>query len=117
MTRYREQYGKDPIIVVIPGADRVRGRRPTSASARTALATFTDALRVARDADRIGTVRCLDAAERGFIENWEAESYRKSVAASASAGRMAGQGRAGHRGSPGLRARHRHSSCSPRGRT
>ena len=36
-------------------------------------------------------MRCLDAAERGFIENWEAESYRKSVAASATARRMAGK--------------------------
>ena len=34
---------------------------------------------------------CLDAAERGFIENWEAESYRKAVAASARAGRMDGK--------------------------
>ena len=90
VTRYREQYGKDPIIVVVPGLIAF-GAGTDLASARTALATFTDALRVARDAQRIGTVRCLDAAERGFIENWEAESYRKSVAASASAGRMAGK--------------------------
>ncbi|MGB4891597.1 MAG: SDR family NAD(P)-dependent oxidoreductase, partial [Propionicimonas sp.] len=57
----------------------------------TALATFTDALRVARDADRLGTVRCMDAAQRGFIENWEAESYRQSVAASKVAGRLTGK--------------------------
>ncbi|MFZ1385046.1 MAG: SDR family NAD(P)-dependent oxidoreductase, partial [Propionicimonas sp.] len=56
-----------------------------------ALATFTDALRVARDADRLGTVRCMDAAQRGFIENWEAESYRQSVAASKVAGRLTGK--------------------------
>ncbi|MGB4629383.1 MAG: SDR family NAD(P)-dependent oxidoreductase, partial [Propionicimonas sp.] len=61
------------------------------ASAQTALATFTDALRVARDADRLGAVRCMDAAQRGFIENWEAESYRQSVAASKVAGRLTGK--------------------------
>lgn len=87
---YREQHGKDPIITVVPGVAAF-GAGADLAGARTALATFTDALRVARDADRIGRVRCLDAAERGFIENWEAESYRKGVAAGAKAGRMAGK--------------------------
>lgn len=87
---YRERYGKDPIITVVPGVVAF-GAGADLAAARTALATFTDALRVARDAGRIGTVRCLDAAERGFIENWEAESYRKSIAASAGAGRMTGK--------------------------
>jgi NAD(P)-dependent dehydrogenase (short-subunit alcohol dehydrogenase family) len=84
------RYGKNPIITVIPGVVAF-GAGADLAAAQTALATFTDALRVARDAGRIGTVRTLDAAERGFIENWEAESYRKSVAASANAGRMTGK--------------------------
>ena len=87
---YREQYGKDPIITVVPGLVAF-GAGADLAAAQTALATFTDALRVARDAGRIGTVRCLDATERAFIENWEAESYRKSVAASDKAGRMTGK--------------------------
>ncbi len=87
---YRDQYGKDPVIVVVPGVVAF-GAGADLAGARTALATFTDALRVARDANRIGTVRCLDATERGFIENWEAESYRKAVAASGKRGRMAGK--------------------------
>jgi len=87
---YRAQYGKDPIITVVPGVVAF-GAGADLAAAQTALATFTDALRVARDAGRIGSVRTLDAAERAFIENWEAESYRKSVAASANAGRMTGK--------------------------
>ena len=87
---YRDAHGKDPVIAVVPGVVAL-GAGADLAAARTALATFTDALRVARDANRIGTVRCLDAAERGFIENWEAESYRKAVAASARAGRMDGK--------------------------
>jgi NAD(P)-dependent dehydrogenase (short-subunit alcohol dehydrogenase family)/rhamnose utilization protein RhaD (predicted bifunctional aldolase and dehydrogenase) len=87
---HRAQYGKDPIIAVVPGVVAF-GAGADLAAAQTALATFTDALRVARDAGRIGTVRTLDAAERGFIENWEAESYRQSVAASANAGRMTGK--------------------------
>ncbi|MFT4108799.1 SDR family NAD(P)-dependent oxidoreductase [Propionicimonas sp.] len=87
---YRERHGKDPVIAVVPGVVAF-GAGADLASARTALATFTDALRVARDANRIGTVRCLDAGERGFIENWEAESYRKAVAASSRTGRMDGK--------------------------
>ncbi|MFZ0529039.1 MAG: SDR family NAD(P)-dependent oxidoreductase [Propionicimonas sp.] len=87
---YRERFGKDPIITVVPGLVAF-GAGADLAAAQTALRTFTDALRVARDANRIGTVRCLDAAERGFIENWEAESYRKSVAAKGDAGRLSGK--------------------------
>lgn len=87
---YRAAHGKDPIVTVIPGQVAFGAGADLNA-ARTALATFTDALRVARDADRIGRVRVLDAAQRGFIENWEAESYRKSVAASGGKGRMDGK--------------------------
>jgi NAD(P)-dependent dehydrogenase (short-subunit alcohol dehydrogenase family)/rhamnose utilization protein RhaD (predicted bifunctional aldolase and dehydrogenase) len=90
VTSHRERHGKDPVITVVPGVVAF-GAGADLVAAQTALATFTDALRVARDANRIGTVRCLNAAERGFIENWEAESYRKSVAASARAGRMDGK--------------------------
>jgi rhamnose utilization protein RhaD (predicted bifunctional aldolase and dehydrogenase) len=82
VSAYRELHGKDPIISVVPGVVAF-GAGADLAAAQTALATFTDALRVARDANRIGTVRCLDATQRAFIENWEAESYRKAVAAGA----------------------------------
>lgn len=87
---YRDAYGKDPVITVVPGLVAL-GAGADLMAARTALATFTDSLRVARDAGRLGTVRCLDATQRGFIENWEAESYRKSIAASARNGRMTGK--------------------------
>jgi len=82
VSAYRGLHGKDPIISVVPGVVAF-GAGADLAAAQTALATFTDALRVARDANRIGTVRCLDATQRAFIENWEAESYRKAVAAGA----------------------------------
>ena len=52
-------------------------------AARNALDTYRDALRMARDADRIGSVRVMDMHERKFIEGWEAEAYRRSVAATA----------------------------------
>ncbi len=87
---FRTTHGKDPVIVVVPGVAAFGAGRDLAA-ARNALATFTDALRVARDAGRIGRVQVMDAAERGFIENWEAEAYRQSVAAQTSAGRLAGK--------------------------
>ncbi len=87
---HRYRHGKNPIITVVPGLV-VLGAGADLAAARTALLTFTDALRVARDANRIGTVRCLNVAERGFIENWEAESYRQSVASSKVSGRLTGK--------------------------
>jgi len=87
---YRGRHGRDPIVTVVPGRVAFAAGADLNA-ARTALLTFTDALRVARDANRIGTVRVLDDRERGFIENWEAESYRKAVAAAAHVGRMDGK--------------------------
>lgn len=76
---FREEHGRAPIVAVLPGRGVIAVGRNDNA-AQTALATFTDALRVARDADRLGKVRVMDARERHFIENWEAEAYRRSVA-------------------------------------
>ncbi len=87
---FRAEHGKNPVIVVVPEvAVFAAGKDP--AAARNALAVFTDALRVARDADRIGRVRVLNAQQRTFIENWEAEAYRQQVAAGAQAGPMTGK--------------------------
>ncbi len=73
-------YGRPPITAVIPGqAVLAVGDRPRAAE--IARDTYLDALRVARDADLIGKVRVMTNAQREFIETWEAESYRQSVAA------------------------------------
>ncbi|MDR0285035.1 MAG: SDR family NAD(P)-dependent oxidoreductase [Propionibacteriaceae bacterium] len=87
---YRADHGRDPVIIVLPGKVLFAAGRDYAA-AKNALETFTDALRVARDADRLGTVRTLDLAERTFIETWEAEAYRQKVAAGQSRGRLAGK--------------------------
>ncbi|MDR1513240.1 MAG: SDR family NAD(P)-dependent oxidoreductase [Propionibacteriaceae bacterium] len=88
---YRAEHGRDPIVAVVPGvAVFAQGRG--WAGARTALGTFTDALRVAREVRRLGgEVRTLTVRERSFIEDWEAEAYRKQVAAGASPGRLDGK--------------------------
>ena len=87
VNEYQEAWGHNPVIVVLPGRV-VFAAGPDHAAAKNSLDTFIDALRVARDADRLGTTRVMDERERGFIETWEAEAYRKKVAASEDAGRM-----------------------------
>lgn len=79
LERFRAEHSRDPIVTVIPEVGVIAVGKNENA-AQTALATFTDALRVARDAERIGTTRVMDERERHFIENWEAEAYRRTVA-------------------------------------
>ncbi len=87
---YEAQHGKLPVVAVIPGLVAFAVGKDLK-SARTAVGTFTDALRVARDAERLGSVRVMSERERTFIENWEAESYRKAVAAGSNTGRLDGK--------------------------
>ena len=72
--------GAAPVIVVVPGLG-LFAVGDTWAQADTARHIYLDALRVGAGANRLGAVRHLAAAERGFIEAWEAESYRKQIAA------------------------------------
>jgi NAD(P)-dependent dehydrogenase (short-subunit alcohol dehydrogenase family)/rhamnose utilization protein RhaD (predicted bifunctional aldolase and dehydrogenase) len=87
---YTATYGKAPVIVVVPHTV-VFAAGKDKAAADNALAVFTDALRVTRDANRLGTVRVMNPAQRGFIETWEAEAYRQKVAAGAAVGRLTGK--------------------------
>ena len=49
-------------------------------------------MRVSQGADAIGQVRALSGTERGFIETWEAEAYRRNAAAfSRDRGRFGGR--------------------------
>ncbi len=87
---HTRRYEKAPVIVVVPHTV-VFAAGKDKAAADNALAIYLDALRVTRDANRLGTVRVMDAAQRAFIENWEAEAYRQKVAAGAVAGRLHGK--------------------------
>ena len=87
VSEYRQTYGFDPVIIVLPGRV-VFAAGPDHAAAKNSLDTFIDALRVARDADRLGGTRVMDERERTFIETWEAEAYRKKVAEGENVGRM-----------------------------
>jgi NAD(P)-dependent dehydrogenase (short-subunit alcohol dehydrogenase family)/rhamnose utilization protein RhaD (predicted bifunctional aldolase and dehydrogenase) len=80
-----------PIITVVPGLG-VFAAGDSFGQADTARHLYLDALRVAEGADSLGQVRALTATERSFIETWEAEAYRKGVAAGGqSGGRFTGR--------------------------
>jgi rhamnose utilization protein RhaD (predicted bifunctional aldolase and dehydrogenase)/NAD(P)-dependent dehydrogenase (short-subunit alcohol dehydrogenase family) len=74
----------EPKIVLVPGLG-LFAAGASYAGAETARDIFLDAIRVSADAHRLGGVRPLDALERGFIETWESEAYRKRVASGATA--------------------------------
>lgn len=67
-----------PIVVLVAGVGLIAvGVRERDAA--TAASLYLDGLRVAIGADRLGGIRFLAPAERRFIEEWEAEAYRKGV--------------------------------------
>jgi rhamnose utilization protein RhaD (predicted bifunctional aldolase and dehydrogenase)/NAD(P)-dependent dehydrogenase (short-subunit alcohol dehydrogenase family) len=51
------------------------------AQADTVRLCYTDAIKVMSGAQRLGGIKTLSPRERGFIEHWEVESYRRKVAA------------------------------------
>ncbi|MCJ7710342.1 MAG: SDR family NAD(P)-dependent oxidoreductase, partial [Chloroflexi bacterium] len=88
---HRVRTGGLPIIVIVPGIG-LFAAGDTWAEADTARHVFLDALRVGEGALRLGGVRALADGERRFIEAWEAETYRREVAAGPDAGgRFAGR--------------------------
>ncbi|MDN5570554.1 MAG: SDR family NAD(P)-dependent oxidoreductase [Propionibacteriaceae bacterium] len=87
---YRAEHDRLPVVTVLPGVG-VLAAGTDLPKAANALAVYLDHVVVARDADRIGSVRVMDARERRFIETWEAEAYRQAQAARGAVGRLAGR--------------------------
>ena len=90
LAEYRARFGRDPVVVVVPGA-AVFAAGDSWRAARTALSMYTDALRVAVGADALGRFRPMSESETGFIEHWEAEEYRRQVDAGSRDGRLDGK--------------------------
>ena len=62
------------------------------AAADTVRLVYTDAIKVMAGARRLGGIRYMADGMRKFIEDWEVESYRKTIsAAGRAAGRAAGK--------------------------
>ena len=85
-----EAHGATPIVTVVPGLG-VFAAGGSWKEIDTARDVYLDCLRVYEGADALGHVRALTDEERGFIEHWEVEAYRKNAAAFDRApGRFAG---------------------------
>jgi len=78
-----------------PGAFLVKGLglfgTGTAASLDTLVSMARSALLVKWQAEHLGGAKPLSKARREFIDEWEAESYRRKLAAGASGGELAGQ--------------------------
>jgi rhamnose utilization protein RhaD (predicted bifunctional aldolase and dehydrogenase) len=73
-------HGVAPIITIVPGVG-LFATGDSDGQTATARDVYLDMVRTGATALRLGGVRHLDARERTFIEHWEAEAYRKQVAA------------------------------------
>jgi rhamnose utilization protein RhaD (predicted bifunctional aldolase and dehydrogenase)/NAD(P)-dependent dehydrogenase (short-subunit alcohol dehydrogenase family) len=82
--------GYKPNVVVTPNLGCFAAGSSIEAS-ETVRDVYLDSVKVASLAVRLGGVRPMSEPERGFIEKWEAEEYRRRVAAgSARSGRVEG---------------------------
>lgn len=91
LTQYKAERGSDPVIVLVQGLGLFAVGNDFSA-ANIARMVYLDTIKVMAGAIRLGGLRPMSAAEYGFIENWEAESYRRSITAGiAQRGRVMGK--------------------------
>ncbi|HVL53268.1 MAG TPA: class II aldolase/adducin family protein [Vitreimonas sp.] len=72
--------GEPASLVIVPGLGLI-GVGDTPSLATTAVEVYLDAARVARGAARLGGARPMTPSERRFIEQWEAEAYRRGIEA------------------------------------
>ncbi len=91
LAEHAATHGTAPVVVVVPRLG-LFAAGDTFDEADIARHVYLDALRIGEGALALGGVRALSVGERTFIEAWEAEAYRREVAAGpAGAGRFAGK--------------------------
>jgi len=78
VANYKTKHGFAPKVVV--AANRVFGIGTTANNADLALQLSQDGAQVMQLAEAFGGLEYMTARAREFIENWEVESYRQSVA-------------------------------------
>ena len=76
--KYKAKHGFAPKVVV--AANRVFGIGTTRNNAELALELALDGAQVMQLAEAFGGLEYMSDRAREFIENWEVESYRQSVA-------------------------------------
>jgi rhamnulokinase len=82
IAQFTARRGVAPIIAIVPGVG-LFATGDTQRQAETARDVYLDMLRTGFNAVRLGGVRHMNDAERTFIEQWEAEAYRRQVASGA----------------------------------
>lgn len=88
---HTKKTGSAPHVVLVKGLGMFAAG-DDFAGADTVRLVYTDVAKVMAGARRLGGVRYMDDGMRKFIEEWEVESYRKTVsAAGRAAGRVAGK--------------------------
>ena len=76
---HRSQWGYTPRVVLVEGIG-LFGVGDSPSQAATAAEVYRDAIMVMAGAVRLGGIRYLPQRDREFIDNWEVEAYRRSVA-------------------------------------
>jgi rhamnose utilization protein RhaD (predicted bifunctional aldolase and dehydrogenase)/NAD(P)-dependent dehydrogenase (short-subunit alcohol dehydrogenase family) len=88
---YQDEQGFPPQVIAVEGMGLFCAG-DTWKAANTVREGYLDAVLVMAGAIQLGGLRAMSLEERTFIENWEVESYRRSVAAgSAKPGRADGK--------------------------
>jgi len=87
IAQHKEKTGSAPLIILVQGLGMFAAG-DDFAQADAARLVYIDAIKVMSGARRMGGIRTMPDREREFIEHWEAEAYRRGVAA---AGRHKGQ--------------------------
>lgn len=81
-----QQHGYAPKVLLIKGIGLV-AVGDSAAQCDIVLDVFEDAMKIALGSQAFGGPHPMTQAQIDFIDNWEVENYRRSVAASASVGR------------------------------
>lgn len=78
LERFRKEYGYDPKIIVIRGMG-VFAVEETVSAADSVLDVFEDMMVITEYASAVGGTKPLTPDQVQFIDQWEAESYRRNV--------------------------------------
>lgn len=83
---FREKFGYLPKVLLLKGIGLV-AVGDNAAQCDIILDVFEDAMKIARIAGSFGGEHPMTQAQINFIDNWEVENYRRSVAAGSAKGR------------------------------
>ena len=83
---FTAKFGYQPKIFLIKGIGLVAAG-DNAAQCDTLLEVFEDAMKIAYISESFGGVHPMTQTQIDFIDNWEVENYRRSVAAGGAAGR------------------------------